>query len=76
MTAVIRQYGHIPYIRIDSLPDDKREPFERWIHGQTQSIIPDEFDGLEDPASCAHAWDYARWIADERTNQLADPYHT
>ncbi len=62
--------------RIDTLPDGEQEPFQRWLQRQTRPVIPDEFDGSEDPDPCAYAWDYARWIADERPNQLSDPYHT
>ncbi len=76
MTAAIRQYEDIPYVRLDSLPDDEREPFRRWIHRQTRPIIPNEFEGSEEPAPCAYAWDYARWLTEGKPNELSQPYDT
>ncbi len=76
MTASIRQYQDISYIRLDSLPDEEREPFHRWIQRQTRPVIPNEFDGSEDPAPCAYAWDYARWLSEGKPGNSPDPYDT
>jgi hypothetical protein len=76
MTSLIRQYQGVPYIRIDTLPDEERESFQRWIRRQTRSVIPDEFDGSGVPAPCAYASDFFRWLAEGRPSLLAATYDT
>jgi len=46
----------IQYILISDLPEEEKEPFCKWMRGQTCPMI----DGRE-MADTVYPWDYDRW---------------
>jgi len=47
----------VVYIRISELPEEEREPFSKWMAGQTRPVIPE----LE-PQDAVYPWDYENWL--------------
>lgn len=75
-TVPIRHYAGAPYIRVDELPPEDHTRFSDWIFRQTRPVVPSELDANGQPADCAYAWDYARWLAENKPASLTDPYAT
>jgi hypothetical protein len=44
--------------RIRDLPEAEREPFRKWLAGQTVPLMDGIPDGEQD---CYYSWDYKRW---------------
>ena len=64
------------YIRIDSLPQDEQGTFSNWVFRQTRPVIPSELTADGQPAACAYARDYARWLSENKPTSLSDPLAT
>lgn len=44
----------IPLIIVNQLPDSQREPFRKWLKGQTVTRVQGH--------TAAYAWDYNQWF--------------
>jgi hypothetical protein len=59
---------NIDYVVISEIPEIQQERFKYWLRGQTQPIIEEEGDNKFD---CAYKWDYDKFLAYYRKNQVA-----
>jgi len=64
------------YVRIDTLPLDDQPGFASWLFRQTRPVVPSEINATGQPAACAYAWDYARWLTENKPTALSDPLAT
>ena len=64
------------YVRIDSLPPPDQPRFTDWLFRQTRPVVSSEIDATGQPAACAYAWDYARWLSENKPTVLSDPLVT
>lgn len=46
------------YVILDELPEEQREPLEKWLVGQTLPAPPEAAG-----RPCCWRWDYERWLA-------------
>lgn len=53
---IIHNSGKTDYILISELPEEQREPFDKWMRGQTCPVI----EGV-DTNDAVYPWDYQRW---------------